>query len=1067
MITSQFFSYDWHVDKEKEGITIIRAYGLNDKNENVCVKITDFTPYVYVELPSPERINWTDSKVCVVTNKIDDILRRIGVKPYMKSLMWRRKLYYANLDEKGQQKKFPYLMYAMYCEEDIVEMVKKLRWPIYISGIGKIKLNIHEDNAGAILQYTSIRQVPTSGWIEFQGRKVDEEKMETICDHEYVVKWKDTKEVHNESIPKPKIIGFDIEVNSSNPAKMPDSKIGKDEIFQISCIVSRSGDPPEKYQKYLLTLGNVDFDTLDEDVSAIEYKTEFDLLVGFADFVRQERPNVMVGYNIFGFDIPYMIDRAGHNLCLSDFDTIGLTKAGHSAEAEVHWSSSAFRNQDFRYLDTEGILFVDLLSVVKKDYKFSTYKLSFVAPYFLGKGITKKDLSPQGIFKCYRLGMQGGRKGRKAISMCGNYCVQDSVLMNMLFEKLQTWIGLSSMARICNVPMIYLYTKGQQIKVFSQIYKKCTHEHITVEKNVFKTGANERYVGAKVFDPVPGIYERTVPFDFSSLYPSIIIAYNIDFSTLAIDPKIPDELCHVIEWEDHVNCEHDPKIIRRNELTKIIDQKKEKLKLLRQERDRCKGIEKEEMKDVVNRKVLQLKPYIKERQKIPKPNNIICAHRKYRYLKEPMGVMPSMLKDLLTARKKTKKMLKEVNEQLKAVDLDEKRRAELQIRATVFDKRQLAEKISANSGYGAMGVREGYLPFMPGAMCTTAIGRRSIEKVAKIIPRQFGGKLVYGDTDSNYISFPHLSDEKITAEDIWNYAIEVAEKVSAMFPKPMALEFENKIYWRFVIFSKKRYMSLKCAKDGKVSNEIQKKGVILSRRDNCKFARDLYSKIVLMVFNREHRDDIIYTIVDTLNRMCASSYDYKDFIISQAVGSVNRDDKDNLIVEPFKDEKGVWKGKVGDYKVPLLPTDEKEREEKMRKKEAMTENEYYVRWLPAQIQLAEKMYRRGYPVAPGTRLQYVVLSEGGPKAQKYKKIESADYYEKHSSVLKLDYLWYISNQLSGPLDEVLNTIYLNDKSFKYPIPENLVFQQFKFRMIKMKMLEELKTIFRPSMIFES
>ena len=62
-----------------------------------------------------------------------------------------------------------------------------------------------------------------------------------------------------------------------------------------------------------------------------------------------------------------------------------------------------------------------------------------------------------------------------------------------------------------------------------------------------------------------------------------------------------------------------------------------------------------------------------------------------------------------------------------------------------MDKRQLAYKISANSMYGSWGVKKGYLPFLPGAMACTYMGRTNIEIVAKVIPEKYGGELVYGD----------------------------------------------------------------------------------------------------------------------------------------------------------------------------------------------------------------------------------------------------------------------------------------------------------------------------------
>jgi DNA polymerase elongation subunit (family B) len=77
---------------------------------------------------------------------------------------------------------------------------------------------------------------------------------------------------------------------------------------------------------------------------------------------------------------------------------------------------------------------------------------------------------------------------------------------------------------------------------------------------------------------------------------------------------------------------------------------------------------------------------------------------------------------------------------------DDKIRDELKTLVTVLDKRQLAYKVSANSMYGAMGVKRGYLPFLPGAMCTTAKGRQSIEKAAKHLQNVHKAKLVYGDS---------------------------------------------------------------------------------------------------------------------------------------------------------------------------------------------------------------------------------------------------------------------------------------------------------------------------------
>ena len=112
--------------------------------------------------------------------------------------------------------------------------------------------------------------------------------------------------------------------------------------------------------------------------------------------------------------------------------------------------------------------------------------MKVVSEHFIGE--TKDPLSAKDIFKCYKMafGKNGKwndtKKAAKSLGVVGKYCVQDSVLVGKLFNMLQTWVGLTEMAKTCNVPIFYLYTKGQQIKVFSQVYKKCLKDDFAISK---------------------------------------------------------------------------------------------------------------------------------------------------------------------------------------------------------------------------------------------------------------------------------------------------------------------------------------------------------------------------------------------------------------------------------------------------------------------------------------------------------------------------------------------------------------------------------------------------------
>jgi len=994
-----------------------------------------------------------------------------SIKPLKKVLTYKKRLYGAHLNEKGETKLFPYLMCSFSNPDEIKSLSYRLRKSVNITGYGYIVLKIHEIDANPILQMTCNRDIPTAGWIQFKGNLIDKDEQITLCHSEYKVKWKYLEKSDCNVIPRPKIMGFDIEVNSHRPSMFPDAKEPEDKVFQISCVICREGDDPSVYEKYLLTLGNPDQNVTGNDINISTFKTEYNLLEGFSKFIREHSVNVIVGYNILGFDIPYLIDRSKHNFCINEFSLQGFHKFKYAKEKTIKWSSSAYKNQEFQYLDAEGRLYVDLLPLVKRDFKMNNYKLKTVSDYFLGE--TKDPLSPEGIFKCYKLGMEKDENdmytynAKKAMAICGKYCVQDSALVVKLMDKLKIWVGLTEMAKTCNVPIFSLYTQGQQIKVFSQVYKYCLDNHIVVEKDGYTVNENERYVGAHVFPPVPGKYHKVVPFDFASLYPTTIIAYNIDYNTFVTDPNIPDHKCHIMEWNDCIGCCHDPKVIRKSELSDYIESQQDKISKLRQKRNSTKVIsEKTRLKIQIDDLLKQLKPYTDERAEInkTKPKFPMCAKRSYRFLKEPPGVLPTVIQNLLDARKHTRKvdmkqckeMIKKLEESLNDLSKNDQEISEInkQIREQkslldILDKRQLAYKVSCNSMYGAMGVKRGYLPFMPGAMCTTYMGRVNIEKVAKIIPEKYKGQLIYGDTDSNYIHFPHLK----TAQETWDYALYVADELTKIFPKPIKLEFEEEIYDFFFILTKKRYMYRKCLRDGKVDNKIGKKGVLLARRDNSKFVREIYENVISKIADNEDKENILYYIVDQLNNLCSSNRNINDFVVTKAVGDIG-----DFTPKKFIDEKGVTKCKIGDYTVPMLPSRNniEEYNKELKKKNANTSKEFYMSCLPAQVQLAERMRTRGERVDKGSRLEYIVTDPDNHTAKQYEKVESADYVKKFPDIIKVDYLYYIK-ALSNPIDQVLSVAF-NDI-------QNFVLNQYNFRYkLRYKMLCDIKNISKPNIV---
>jgi hypothetical protein len=327
------------------------------------------------------------------------------------------------------------------------------------------------------------------------------------------------------------------------------------------------------------------------------------------------------------------------------------------------------------------------------------------------------------------------------------------------------------------------------------------------------------------------------------------------------------------------------------------------------------------------------------------------------------------------------------------------------------------------------------------------------------------GEMIVKNTDSNYITFPNLN----TAQECWDYSVHVANEVTKLYPKPMALAFEEKIYWRFMLLTKKRYMSLACEKDGVVDTKISKKGVLLQRRDNCNFVRSIYEKVVMMVFDLKNIDDILYFIIQECNKLMCGYFPYTDFSITKSIGDIG----DLIPKESMEEGKKVYK--VGDYKITgtkVLPihfhgTDEKEAREETTKMLSDTDcenpEEYYLKLLGAHIQLAEKIRGRGQLISSGSRIEYLITTEGGLNAKQCIKCESSEYFGHHKSVLRVDYLYYL-NQLINPMDQIIDIID-HDPQSKYVRVKDFMLNLYKSHVLKYKMVKSFKDMLKPKMTY--
>ena len=215
-------------------------------------------------------------------------------------------------------------------------------------------------------------------------------------------------------------------------------------------------------------------------------------------------------------------------------------------------------------------------------------------------------------------------------------------------DKLILLFNFAEMARVTGVPISYLFTRGQQIKVASMLYRKAHIANLLIPSEKLQVHEG-RYEGAVVIDPKRGYYTDPVAtLDFVSLYPSIMMAHNLCYSTLVPQFKVKE-----LSKDEYETTPAGYVFVK-------------------------KGVKK--------------------------------------------GLLPMILEELISARKKVKKDYEEETDEFMK---------------NVLYCRQLALKISANAVYGFTGTQIGLLPCLPISSSVTAYGRKMIEETRNLITNTF------------------------------------------------------------------------------------------------------------------------------------------------------------------------------------------------------------------------------------------------------------------------------------------------------------------------------------------
>jgi DNA polymerase elongation subunit (family B) len=501
MVVFQALTWEARDDGEDHLISI---FGKTEDGKSVCVT-TAFEPYFYIKLPDIKyakeiyaKIEDKCSEYIIVESK--DIW---GFQNNEKFLFMQVK--FSNLEKRRKTDAF-------------------LKKPLMLSS-GPFPLKVYESNLDPILRMMHRTGIQSTGWLDTGSECVRSHLAHTGIDL-FCNDWESLKPVKRDDIAPFVVASFDIESNSST-GKFPDADIKGDACFQIAISLCTFGSD-EPYDKTCLCYKKTDSNL--EGCNIISFDTEREMLEAFRNYLKEKDVDIMTGWNIFGFDLEYIFKRAAINKCSEQFYNLGKLKDKQSDMVYKRLSSSALGDNMLKLLPMSGRFIFDLFHEVKKGYKLDSYKLDNVSKLYLGD--QKIDMPAKEMFA--RFVEEDPIKLREV----AEYCIKDTLLPHRLTKRLCTLLNLVEMAKATWVPISFLVERGQQIKVFSQLTKKARELGFMVPTIRYGAIPIEQYEGATVLEAQGGAYYTPITaLDFEGLYPSIMMAHNLCYSTFVMDEK--------------------------------------------------------------------------------------------------------------------------------------------------------------------------------------------------------------------------------------------------------------------------------------------------------------------------------------------------------------------------------------------------------------------------------------------------------------------------------------------------------------------------------------------------
>ncbi|KAH6686248.1 DNA polymerase delta catalytic subunit [Plectosphaerella plurivora] len=516
------------------GRATVKLFGVTEKGNSVMLHVTDFKHYLY--LAAPPSFQPTDCNAFKAY--LEAQVAQHAPVVHSISMVMRENIY-------GFQGnvKTPYLKITLNDPKFIPKVRAKIEtgqanWKGLWNGVEGGVMTF--DNIQYVLRFMVDCKIHGMSWVEAPAgayKLIHESMRQSNCQIEAEINYIDLlahepKGEWSKMAPL-RILSFDIEC-AGRKGIFPEPNM--DPVIQIANVVTRYGEK-KPFVRNVFCL-----DTTSSIVATqiLEFSDEKQMLSSWQQFIQTVDPDLIIGYNIANFDFPYLLDRAKH-LKVKDFEYWTRLPSVPSRARDSNFSSKQMGNRDSKATNTNGRLQLDLLQLVQRDHQLRSYTLNSVCSQFLGE--QKEDVHHTMITELFN----GTPESRRRLAL---YCLKDAYLPQRLMDKLSCLENYTEMARVTGVPFNFLLSRGQQVKFISQLFRKALEQKLVIP-NLKSEASDEQYEGATVIEPTRGFYDVPIAtLDFASLYPSIMQAHNLCYTTLVNKKAI--EKFNLVKDEDYI-----------------------------------------------------------------------------------------------------------------------------------------------------------------------------------------------------------------------------------------------------------------------------------------------------------------------------------------------------------------------------------------------------------------------------------------------------------------------------------------------------------------------------------